>query len=215
LVNLILLKKTEQNYARNPSERKTPAVQVGHVFMGSGHPIAIQSMTNTPTADIPATVEQIKELANAGSELVRITINDDAAMAAVPKLFPCCAKNGYTTPIIGDFHYNGHILLNKYPEARNFSTNTASIPAMWAKAKPAMNNFSQIIKIAVKYDKPIRIGVNWGSLDKELLGRLMDKNAKSKSPKDSKEIVRDAMIQSALESARQAIKLDLKNQRLS
>ncbi|MFH1360388.1 MAG: flavodoxin-dependent (E)-4-hydroxy-3-methylbut-2-enyl-diphosphate synthase [Candidatus Omnitrophota bacterium] len=190
--------------------RKTPTVHIGHVCLGSGHPIAIQSMTNTPTDNIPATVRQIKELARAGSELVRITINHDKAMQAVPKIINQLRRTGLRVPIIGDFHYNGHVLLSKYPLAAKSLAKYRINPGNVGKEQKGTDPFTEIIKIAKNNNKPIRIGVNWGSLDQDVLTKLMNQNARLRKPKPNKEIIYQAMVQSALGSANRAQKLGLK-----
>lgn len=194
--------------------RKTPTVKIGHVEMGSNHPIIIQSMTNTPTANIKETIKQIKELEDAGSELVRITVNDFEAMEAVPKIIDKLRNDGYKAPIIGDFHYNGHILLHKFPEAAKALDKYRINPGNVGKKNKRDENFSLMIEAALKYDKPIRIGVNGGSLDEELLTKLMDDNAALSAPKSSKEIFYEAMVQSAIQSAEAANKLGLSNDKI-
>lgn len=194
--------------------RKTPSVQIGNMVIGSRHPIAIQSMTNTPTADIAATVRQAKELINAGSDLVRITIDNEAAAKAAAKIISQLRAEGYTAPIIGDFHFNGHILLNKYPKTAKRLDKYRINPGNVGKGPAGNDNFATIIKIAADNNKAVRIGVNWGSLDQELLTALMAKNAKAKKPKSGKEIVCEAMVKSALDSASQAMELGLKKEKL-
>ena len=194
--------------------RKTNTVTIGNIKMGSEHPIVIQSMTNTPTADIKATVKQIKELEDAGSELVRITVNDFEAMEAVPKIIEILRKDGYKVPIIGDFHYNGHILLHKFPEAAKALDKYRINPGNVGKKNKRNENFALMIEAAIKYNKPIRIGVNGGSLDDELLTELMDKNATLENPKDAKEVFYEAMVQSAINSAESAIKLGLSKEKI-
>ena len=189
--------------------RNTHSSQIEHVSIGSAHPIVIQSMTNTLTADIPATIKQIKELEDAGSELVRITINDAEAAAAVPQIIKQLRQDGYKAPIIGDFHYNGHILLSKFPETAKLLAKYRINPGNVGKKEKQDINFAQIINIAIQNKKAIRIGVNGGSLDEALLTQLMDQNAAQQDPKSAKEILYEAMIQSALNSANQAIELGL------
>jgi len=184
--------------------RKTPTVFVGKIPLGGTHPVVIQSMTNTPTADIARTVSQVKSLAVSGSELVRITINDDEAMQAVPKIIASLRKQGYKTPIIGDFHYNGHVLLLKYPIAAKLLDKYRINPGNVGRGAQGDENFSKIIGLAVKYRKPIRIGVNAGSLDQDLLKKINAGHSLSQ-----KTAVYEAMIQSALQSARFAEKLGL------
>ncbi|HOW36199.1 MAG TPA: flavodoxin-dependent (E)-4-hydroxy-3-methylbut-2-enyl-diphosphate synthase [Candidatus Omnitrophota bacterium] len=194
--------------------RKTPSVPIGNLVIGSRHPIAIQSMTNTPTADIPGTVRQVKELIDAGSELVRITVDNEAAAKATVEIISQLRAEGYTAPIIGDFHFNGHILLSKHPQTAKWLDKYRINPGNVGKGKGKDDNFSTIIKIAADNNKAVRIGVNWGSLDQELLTELMVKNARARKPKSGKEIVCDAMIKSALDSASAAIKLGLKKEKL-
>ena len=189
--------------------RQTPTVYFDHLPMGSDHPVVVQSMTNTPTADIPATVAQIKELADAGSELVRITVNDMDAIKAVPEIVSTLRKDGYDTPIIGDFHYNGHILLTKCPEGAKALAKYRINPGNVGKGDKHDDNFAAIVNAAIQFNKPVRIGVNWGSLDQDLFTELMDDNAKLSEPKDFKEVVIDAMILSAIQSTEYAIKLGL------
>lgn len=194
--------------------RITPQIQIGNIFMGSDHPVVIQSMTNTPTADINATVTQISELIEAGSELVRLTVNDDAAAQAIPAIIQQLRDQGHETPIIGDFHYNGHLLLAKHPKCAQALAKYRINPGNVGKGEKHDDNFATIIKIAIEHDKPVRIGVNWGSLDQELLSEKMDANAKSKKPKDIKEVIYSAMIQSAIDSSATAEKLGLARDRI-
>ena len=192
--------------------RKTPSVQVGDVLLGGQDPVVIQSMTDTPTSDIAATLAQTVTLIEAGSELVRWTVNDEKAAQAVPETIKRLRDKGYRTPIIGDFHFNGHRLLAKFPETAKALDKYRINPGNVGKGSLHDDNFATIVKIAVEHNKAIRIGVNWGSLDQELLTRLMDKNGKLKNPKDVKEITYDAMIQSALASAEYALKLGVKKE---
>ncbi len=194
--------------------RSTPTVLIGGVAMGSDYPIVVQSMTNTPTADIDATVAQIKELADAGSELVRITINDFEAAAAVPEVVRRLRAMGCFTPIIGDFHYNGHILLNKYPEMAKAIDKYRINPGNVGRGEKHDQNFAMMIQAAIKYGKAVRIGVNWGSLDQDLFTKMMEENALLPDPKDYKDVLIEAMITSALESAACAEKLGLGKDRI-
>jgi (E)-4-hydroxy-3-methylbut-2-enyl-diphosphate synthase len=180
--------------------RKTPTVAIGPVKMGGGHPVVIQSMTDTPTADIEKTFQQSVELIEAGSELVRWTVNDDDAARAVPEIIGRLRDSGYATPIVGDFHFNGHTLLKKYPQTARLLDKYRINPGNVGRGEKHDANFSEIVKIAIENNKAVRIGVNWGSLDEELLTALMDENAKCKDPKDANEVMYDAMIQSALQS---------------
>ena len=196
------------------ARRKTPSVQIGNVTLGSKHPIVIQSMTNTPTADIEATVQQTEELIDAGAELVRWTINDDQAAKAAPEIIAILRDKGHQTPIIGDFHFNGHSLLNKHPKMAEGLAKYRINPGNLGKGKQNDHNFASIIKTALENDKAVRIGVNWGSLDQELLTRLMEQNAKLSNPKSAKEVTYRAIIQSALTSAKYAMKLGMKKEKI-
>ena len=191
------------------TRRLTPSVKIGPVAMGSAHPVVVQSMTNTPTADIAATVSQTIELAEAGSATVRWTVNDFDAMASVPEAIRRLAEKGYHVPIVGDFHYNGHILLEKYPEGAAALSKYRINPGNVGKGKGRDDNFSRMIRQAIAHQKPVRIGVNWGSLDQELFTDMMDKNAKRKAPKSFKEVIYDAMIVSAIRNAELAQSLGL------
>jgi (E)-4-hydroxy-3-methylbut-2-enyl-diphosphate synthase len=183
-----------------PGRRPTPTVDIGGVKVGSRHPIVVQSMTNTDTADADATALQVAALAHAGSELVRITVNNDAAAAAVPEIRRKLDGLGIGVPIIGDFHYNGHQLLIEYPEMAQALAKYRINPGN-VGTKRHDENFVTIIRVALEYDKPVRIGVNWGSLDQQLLTELMDANAALPTPADSRDVMIEAMIQSALRSA--------------
>ena len=181
------------------SRKKTITVNVGDVPVGGDNPIVVQSMTNTDTADIDETVDQIDHLNQAGSELVRITVNNDAAAKAVPYVKEKLINRGVTVPIIGDFHYNGHLLLTKYPEMANSLAKFRINPGNTG-TKTRDKNFCTIVEQAIKYDKPVRIGVNWGSLDQQLLAQYMDENNARKEPKSSKEVMLDTMVESARRS---------------
>jgi len=194
--------------------RKSVTVQVGQVPIGSDHPIVVQSMTNTDTADIEATVEQSRQLFQAGSELVRVTVNTQEAAQAIPEIVDRLEGEGLHVPIIGDFHYNGHILLTRYPECARKLSKYRINPGNVGMGKHHDENFKQMIEVALENEKPIRIGVNWGSLDQKLLARLMDSNSQLPEPKDSTEVLMDAMIQSALESAALAEEYGLAHQRI-
>lgn len=194
--------------------RKTPTVAVGHILMGSEYPIVIQSMTNTPTANIKATVNQICELADAGSELVRITINDAKAACAVPETIRILRDKGYNTPLIGDFHFNGHKLLANYPQMAQALSKYRINPGNIGKNKNHDENLDTILRIAKENNKPIRIGINSGSLDQELFTELMDKNSKLRKPKATKEIVYKAMVCSALRNAEYVKKHGLKGDKI-
>jgi len=192
-----------------PTRRKTPTVKIDDVLIGSQAPIVVQSMTDTPTANIKKTLAQTIELIDAGSELVRWTINDDDAAKASVELINDLRALGHTTPIIGDFHYNGHLLLSNNPECAKLLSKYRINPGNIGSGNIHDNNFETFIKIAIDNNKPVRIGVNWGSLDKEILAKAMDHNQKSKTPKTNNEVVCDAMVQSALDSAEAAVKLGL------
>jgi (E)-4-hydroxy-3-methylbut-2-enyl-diphosphate synthase len=186
------------------SRRATVAVDVGGVKVGSNHPIVVQSMTNTDTADVSGTVNQVMALAQAGSELVRVTVNTDAAAVAVPKIVETLYRFGVRVPIIGDFHYNGHILLKKYPDCARALAKYRINPGNVNIGRKTDDNFRSMIEVAIENGKAVRIGVNWGSLDSVLLTRLMDENSRRPEPKDAREVTLDAMVLSALESARAA-----------
>lgn len=194
--------------------RKTPAVRIGTVLLGSPHPVVIQSMTDTPTADVAATVRQILELIAAGSEMVRLTVNDEKAAQAIPEIVRRVRGEGHGTPIIGDFHFNGHRLLAKHPETARALDKYRINPGNVGKGKLHDDNFATIVKIAVDNHKAVRIGVNWGSLDQDLLTGLMDQNAKLKNPRDFKDVTYTAMIQSAITSAGAAVKLGMKKEKI-
>jgi (E)-4-hydroxy-3-methylbut-2-enyl-diphosphate synthase len=183
------------------ARRKTVVVDVGGVKVGGSHPIVVQSMTNTDTADVASTVNQVMALAQAGSELVRITVNTEQAAAAVPKIADTIEKFGVRVPIIGDFHYNGHILLKKYPACARALAKYRINPGNSDIGRKTDDNFRTMIEVAIENSKPVRIGVNWGSLDAALLTRMMDENSKSAEPKDAREVTLDAMVESALQSA--------------
>jgi (E)-4-hydroxy-3-methylbut-2-enyl-diphosphate synthase len=180
--------------------RQTVTAIVGGVRVGSGHPIVVQSMTNTDTADVDATVRQVAALARAGSELVRVTVNNEEAAAAVPEMIEGLDRLGVLVPIIGDFHYNGHLLLSKYPACARALAKYRINPGN-VGGKRHDENFRAIIEVALAHDKPIRIGVNWGSLDQNLLTEMMDTNARRPEPRDAREVMMEAMVESALQSA--------------
>ena len=194
--------------------RKTAVTRIGNVLVGSEHPIAIQSMTNTETADVAATVTQVAALARTGSELVRITVNTREAAAAVPGIVRRLRDQDVDVPIIGDFHYNGHILLKEFPECAKFLAKYRINPGNVGVGKRHDENFRRMIEVAVDNEKPVRIGVNWGSLDQALLSRLMDENAACPEPKDAREVTLDAIIMSALESATMAERYGLPHDRI-
>src|SRR6266498_1845386 len=181
--------------------RKTVTAVVGGVRVGSNAPIVVQSMTNTDTADIPGTVQQVAALARAGSELVRVTVNNEEAAAAVAPIVEQLDKQGVNVPIIGDFHYNGHILLKKYPECARALAKYRINPGNVNIGKKHDDNFRTMIEAAIEYDRPVRIGVNWGSLDQVLLTRMMDENSRLAEPKDARAVTLEAIVVSATESA--------------
>jgi (E)-4-hydroxy-3-methylbut-2-enyl-diphosphate synthase len=191
-----------------PRRRSVP-VKVGNVTVGGDAPIVVQSMTNTDTADVDSTVRQVAALANAGSEIVRITVDRDEAAAAVPKIKERLLKIGCDVPIVGDFHYIGHKLLADHPGCAEALDKYRINPGNVGFKDKKDRQFSAIVEMAIKHDKPVRIGANWGSLDQELLTHLMDENSKSNAPKEAREITREAMVQSALLSAARAEEIGL------
>ena len=186
------------------ARRKAVVVDVGGVPVGGDHPIVVQSMTNTDTADVAGTVNQVMALAAAGSELVRVTVNTEQAAAAVSRIVETVRLFGSRVPIIGDFHYNGHILLKKYPECARALAKYRINPGNSDIGRKTDDNFRTMIEVAVENRKPVRIGVNWGSLDQQLLTRMMDENSRAAEPKDARQVTLDAMVASAVESARAA-----------
>lgn len=181
--------------------KNTHQVLIGNIKVGGAAPIVVQSMTNTDTANIAATVKQVMELANAGSELVRITVNNEEAAAAVPEIRKQLDANGFSVPLVGDFHFNGHKLLEKYPECAKALGKFRINPGNVGKGAKRDTQFQQMIECAVKYDKPVRIGVNGGSLDQAVLTRLLDENRQKSEPEELTAVTREAIIVSALESA--------------
>ncbi len=192
----------------------TLPVTVGQYTIGGTAPILIQSMTNTDTADITATVNQVRQLAKAGSELVRITVNNAAAAAAVPTIRAALDQAGVNTPLVGDFHYNGHKLLADYPDCAQALAKYRINPGNVGTGKKKDQQYASLIETALRYDKPVRIGVNWGSLDQALVTRMMDKNAHSAQPLDAGSIMREIMVHSALQSAEQAETIGLPRNRI-
>src|SRR3984893_8727465 len=196
------------------SRHRTVAVSVGSVMVGGGNPIVVQSMTNTDTADTPSTVNQVMALANAGSELVRVTVNTEEAARAVPGIVETLDKFGCRVPVIGDFHYNGHILLKKYPEMARalakYRINTGNVNI----GKKHDDNFRIMIEAAIEHDRPVRIGVNWGSLDSALLTRMMDENNRLAEPLDARAVTLRAIVVSAIESAEAAEKYGLERDKI-
>jgi (E)-4-hydroxy-3-methylbut-2-enyl-diphosphate synthase len=191
------------------ARRRSIPVEIGGVTLGGGAPVIVQSMTNTDTADVEATVAQVAALARAGSELVRITVDRAEAAAAVPHISERLDRLGVTTPLIGDFHYNGHTLLAEHPACAEALAKYRINPGNVGFKDKRDKHFAQIIHIALKHGKAIRIGVNWGSLDQDLLTRLMDENARLAEPKDAREVMHEAIVQSALISAARAVELGL------
>src|SRR5436305_15233926 len=192
------------------ARRVSVAVNVGGVKVGCNHPIVVQSMTNSDTVDVAGTVNQVMALAQAGSELVRVTVNTEQAAAAVPRIVETLDQFGVRVPIIGDFHYNGHILLKKYPECARALAKYRINPGNVSIGRKDDSNFRTMIEVAVENQKPVRIGVNWGSLDQALLTRMMDENSRLSEPKDAREVTMEAMVVSALNSAELAKKYGLR-----
>jgi (E)-4-hydroxy-3-methylbut-2-enyl-diphosphate synthase len=189
--------------------RPTVAVRVGAVTIGGGGPIVVQSMTNTDTADVDATVAQVAALARAGSELVRVTVNTAAAAAAVPYIREALDARGVSVPLIGDFHFNGHKLLTEHPACAEVLAKYRINPGNVGRGSKRDAQFATMIELACRYDRPVRIGVNWGSLDSVLAARMMDENARRAEPRETGEVLREAMVISALENARRAGELGL------
>src|SRR5881398_2207033 len=180
------------------TRRKSVAVNIGGVKVGGTNPIVVQSMTNTDTADSASTVNQVMALARAGSQLVRVTVNTDEAAAAVPRIADCLEKFGVPVPIIGDFHYNGHILLKKYPDCARALSKYRINPGNVNIGKKHDDNFRTMVEAAAEYDRPVRIGVNWGSLDQALLTKMMDENSALPEPKPAADVTREAIVVSAV-----------------
>ena len=189
--------------------RKSRQVKVGHVLIGGGAPVMVQSMTNTDTEDVAATVAQVAALARAGSEVVRITVNTMEAARAVPKIRAQLDQMGVNVPLVGDFHFNGHKLLTEVPACAEALAKLRINPGNVGQGAKRDDQFAAMIQTAIKYNKPVRIGVNWGSLDPELIGRMMDENGKRSAPKEADEVMREALIFSALDSAAKAEELGL------
>ncbi|HSB07999.1 MAG TPA: flavodoxin-dependent (E)-4-hydroxy-3-methylbut-2-enyl-diphosphate synthase [Blastocatellia bacterium] len=196
------------------NRRSSVAVDVSGVRVGGDNPIVVQSMTNTDTVDVGATARQIEELARAGSELVRITVNTRQAAAAVPHIAQKLGERGVDVPVIGDFHYNGHQLLKEYPECARALAKYRINPGNVGPGQHHDKNFQSMIEVAIENDKPVRIGVNWGSLDQALLTRLMDENAARPDPKDAREVMHEAVVVSALESAELAERCGLRHDQI-
>ena len=196
-----------------PVRRSTPSVSVGGVLVGSAHPIVVQSMTNTDTADAAGTAVQVAHLARAGSQIVRVTVNNDASAAAIPEIVQRLADEGLTTPIVGDFHYNGHKLLAAHPKSASLLAKYRINPGN-VGSKRRDENFQTIVKVAIDHDKPVRIGVNWGSLDQDLLTRLMEENAAADTPASARAVTIEAIVRSATQSAELAEATGLPHDRI-
>jgi (E)-4-hydroxy-3-methylbut-2-enyl-diphosphate synthase len=196
------------------TRRPSVPVYVGTVQVGGGAPIVVQSMTNTDTADVESTAQQVKALARAGSELVRVTVNTAEAAAAVPHIHARLAQLGVSAPLIGDFHFNGHKLLREHPACAEALAKYRINPGNVGRGSKRDPQFAEMIEVACRYGKPVRIGVNWGSLDQDLLTRLMDENSRTAEPRDASEVVREAMVLSGLENARRAEELGLAHDRI-
>jgi len=197
------------NYRRHPTQQATVSWGSNRVTIGGDAPIRIQSMTNTDTVDVIGTAIQVKELARAGSEMVRITVNTPDAAKAVPYIREQLDKMDCDVPLVGDFHYNGHTLLKDYPHCAQMLSKYRINPGNVGQGAKRDTQFSQMIELACRFDKPVRIGVNWGSLDQDLLAQLMDHNAKLATPKEAREVMVEALIQSALQSAQKAIEIGM------
>ncbi len=194
--------------------RNAVTVSVGGVRVGSSAPVVVQSMTNTDTADIESTVQQVAALARAGSELVRLTVNNDAAAKAVPYIRDGIAAKGWTTPLIGDFHYNGHQLLARYPDCAEALAKYRINPGNVSIGRKDDDNFRTMVEVAVKHQKPVRIGVNWGSLDQALLTKMMDENSRSAHPLDARDVMLETMVRSALDNAAAAERYGLRRDQI-
>src|SRR5262245_47881570 len=194
--------------------RKSIPVKVGRVTVGGTAPIVVQSMTNTDTADIEGTVQQIKALARAGSEIVRVTVNETGAAAAVAPIRDRLAASGVVVPIVGDFHFNGHKLLREHPDCAAALAKYRINPGNVGRGSKRDPQFAEMIETACRHGRPVRIGVNWGSLDQDLLTRLMDENSHRADPVDASDVVREALVVSALDSARRAEELGLPHDRI-
>jgi (E)-4-hydroxy-3-methylbut-2-enyl-diphosphate synthase len=205
---------TDQGIFEKPPRRDSVAVRVGNVTVGGGAPIVVQSMTNTDTADVDSTVQQVAALAAAGSEIVRITVDRDEAAKAVPYIRDRLMLMGVDVPIVGDFHYIGHKLLDDNPACAEALAKYRINPGNVGFREKRDVQFSTMIEVANKYEKPVRIGVNWGSLDQELLTRMMDENTAAGNPKDAAQVMRDAMVVSGLASAERAIELGMPKDRI-
>jgi (E)-4-hydroxy-3-methylbut-2-enyl-diphosphate synthase len=196
------------------TRRKSVNVNIGGVIVGSGAPIVVQSMTNTDTADVESSVLQIAALARAGSEMVRVTVNNDEAAQAVPAIVAGLAQKGWNTPIIGDFHYNGHLLLRKYPECARALAKYRINPGNVSIGRKNDDNFRTMIEVAVEFQKPVRIGVNWGSLDQALLTAMMNENSVAAEPREARDVMMEAMVVSALDNAAAAERYGLRRDQI-
>ncbi len=194
--------------------RKSVTVKIGSVRVGWEVPVVVQSMTNTDTADVAATIDQVEALALVGSEIVRVTVNNEDAAAAVPKIVEGLAKRGITVPIVGDFHYNGHLLLKQFPGCAETLAKYRINPGNVSIGRRDDDNFRTMIEVAVRHQKPVRIGVNWGSLDQALLTRMMDENSRSATPKSARDVMMEAMVVSALDSAAAAERYGLRRDQI-
>ena len=194
--------------------RRAVTVNIGGIRVGSDAPVVVQSMTNTDTADVESTVQQVAALARAGSEMVRITVNNDEAAKAVPYIVEELAKKGWSTPIIGDFHYNGHQLLKKYPETAKALAKYRINPGNCSIGRKDDDNFRTMVEVAVEHQKPVRIGVNWGSLDQALLTKMMDENSKAVDPLPARDVMMEAMVVSALDNAAAAERYGLRRDQI-
>jgi (E)-4-hydroxy-3-methylbut-2-enyl-diphosphate synthase len=196
------------------SRRKSASVTIGKVHVGSQFPVVVQSMTNTDTADVESTVQQCAALARAGSEMIRVTVNNDEAAKGVPHIVEQLAKKGWNVPIIGDFHYNGHLLLRKYPDCAKALAKYRINPGNVSIGRKDDDNFRTMVECAVEYQKPVRIGVNWGSLDQALLTKMMDANSKLPEPLDARDVMMEAMVVSALDNAAAAERYGLRHNQI-
>jgi (E)-4-hydroxy-3-methylbut-2-enyl-diphosphate synthase len=196
------------------ARRPTPTVDIGGILTGSSHPVVVQSMTNTDTADIESSIQQIAALARAGSELVRVTVNNDDAAKAVPYIVEGIRNKGWHTPIIGDFHYNGHQLLARYPDCAEALAKYRINPGNCSIGRKDDDNFRTMVEVAVKHQKPVRIGVNWGSLDQALLTSMMDANSKLSDPLPARDVMMEAMVVSALDNAAAAERYGLRRDQI-
>src|ERR1700727_4070013 len=197
----------------NP-RRKSSTVRVGNVSIGGSSPIIVQSMTNTDTADIDGTVAQVKALARAGSELVRVTVNNDESAAAVPHIRERLDAQGISTPLVGDFHFNGHKLLKAHPACAEALGKLRINPGNVGRGSKRDPQFAEMIETAVRFGKPVRIGVNWGSLDQDLLTRMMDENSSLAEPLTAQQVMRNAVVSSAVESALRAEEIGMQHDRI-